>query len=77
MKIIKSTLRPDGTTRMIIELAQGEIVHPAARNQPVLKIDEAAHYSLGEPMREDIIAGHILAGATRVHWCSITQKWID
>jgi hypothetical protein len=86
MKIIKSTPRPNGKTRLIIELDDGEGIQLVkdsenvaicpAHQKPIV-IDPDAHYSLGEPMREDIIAGHILAEAKRVHWCSIQQKWVD
>lgn len=75
MKIIKTTPRLDGTTRMIVELAQGEVLHAFARNAQVLQVDPDAHYSLGEPLQGEVIAGHILAGAARVYWCSVEQKW--
>lgn len=39
--------------------------------------DPATHYKLGEPMHEDVIAGHILAEARPAHWCSLEQKWVD
>lgn len=86
MKIIKSTPRPGGKTRLIIELDADERIQPhkdvhvilaASAGRTMLNIDPDAHYRLGEPMRDDIIAGHILADAVRVHWCSLEQEWKD
>lgn len=84
MKIIKSTPKPNGVVRLIVELQPSEGIRAVkdsenfatcpAHLKPLI-IDPNAHYSLGEPMREDIIAGHLLAGARLVHWCSIEQKW--
>lgn len=76
MKIIRSTPKANGVTRLVIELEAGESMRTCRQGQSLVLIDPDAHYSLGEPMREDIIAGHILADATRVHWCSIQQKWV-
>lgn len=84
MKTIRSTHRPNGTTRLIIELEpdegirvvkEGQDFAIAGPGEKLVKIDPSAHYSLGEPMREDIFAGHILADATPAHWCSLTQQW--
>ena len=86
MKIIKSTPRPNGRTRLTVELEPSEGIRAVnqaqnfdtcAAHERLVTIDPDAHYKLGEPMREDVIAGHILADATRVHWCSIEQKWVD
>lgn len=85
MKLIKSTPRPNGTIRLIIELdldesirvvKEGQDFAIAAPGEKLVKIDPSGHYSLGQPMYEDIIAGHILADATPAHWCSLTQQWV-
>jgi hypothetical protein len=77
MKIIKSTPRPNGVTRLIIELQPNEGVRCVNKGRAILNIDPDAHYRLGEPMRDDVIGGYILADAVRAHWCSIEQKWRD
>ena len=76
MKIIRSTPKPNGVTRLVIELEAGESMRTCRQGQSLVHIDPDAHYSLGEPMRDDVIAGHILADTKRVHWCSIEQKWV-
>ncbi len=48
-------------------------LHPGEK---LVVIDPNLHYKLGEPMHEDVFAGHILADATATHWCSLEQKWI-
>jgi hypothetical protein len=77
MKIVKSTERPNGVTRLIIELQPNEGIRCVRDGHELLTIDTDAHYRLGEPMRDDVIGGYILADAKRVHWCSIEQKWRD
>lgn len=85
MKIIKSTPRPGGKTRFIIELDADENIQPykdgekvavASKGETLIAINPDLHYKLGEPMRDDVIAGHILADAIKVHWCSLEQKWL-
>ena len=77
MKIFNSRPRPDGKVRLFVELDADEHLRSYRDGQALVLIDPDAHYKLGEPMHEDVIAGHILADATRVHWCSIEQKWRD
>jgi hypothetical protein len=77
MKIIKSTTRPNGVTRMIIELDRDEGIRAISIGQSLLNIDPNAFYRLGQPMSDDVVGGYILADAVRVHWCSIEQKWRD
>lgn len=85
MKIIRSTPKANGATRLIIELAANEhiVSHTddqevavAAKGEAIIKLDPSGHYKLGEPMHEDVIAGHILADAKPVHWCSLGQEWV-
>lgn len=45
--------------------------------QPTPRFDDNAFYKLGEPMHVDIIAGHILNGAAKMHWCSVEQTWVE
>lgn len=75
MKIIKYTPRPNGVTRLIIELQPDEGVRAITKGKTLLQLDEDDHYRLGQPMSDDVIAGHILANSKRVYWCSIEQKW--
>lgn len=46
-----------------------------APGEEIVAVHPDKHYSMGEPMHEDVFAGHIIAGATEVSWCSIEQKW--
>lgn len=84
MKIIKATPKPGGKFRLIVEVEADESLYAVTAGQQfavaqpgekLLTINPDAHYTLGEPMREDVIAGHILAEAKATHWCSIEQKW--
>lgn len=54
-----------GKRRVMVELEPGE---------KLMAVRGDAFYRLGEPL-DDVIAGHILADATRAQWCSVTQKW--
>ena len=54
-----------GVRRVTVELAPGE-------NLQAINPDK--YYRLSDPM-DDVIAGHILAGAAMANWCSIEQKW--
>lgn len=77
MKTIKATTKPNGTTRMIIELAPGEQLNSCPKGQTMVTIDPDKYYKLGEPMRHDVFAGHILAEARSTYWCSLGQEWVD
>jgi hypothetical protein len=68
MKIIKHAQRPGGVQRFILDLQPDE---------KIIVVKDDAHYKLGEPLHEDVMAGHILADAKPVYWCSLEQKWID
>lgn len=77
MKIFKSTPRPNGKVRMIVELEANEEIRSFKEGQSLVLIDPDHYYKLGEPMRDEVFAGHILADAKRTHWCTLEQKWID
>lgn len=77
MKIIKTTEKANKVTRLIVELSPGESLRACKQGETLVRIDPDAHYTLGEPMRDDVIAGHILADIKPAHWCSISQKWVD
>lgn len=86
MKIIRSTPKANGVTRLIIELEADEHIVNYDDDQKVLvahkdddfiHINPDKHYKLGEPMHDDVIAGHILADAKPVHWCSLGQEWVS
>lgn len=76
MKIIKDVQFKD-YRRVTVELSDGEDIQAYCAGESLAIINLNAHYKLGEPMQDDVIAGHILADATRVTWCSIQQKWVD
>lgn len=85
MKIIKSTPRPGGKTRLIIELDADERIQPykdgekvavASKSETLIAINPDLHYKLGEPLHEDVFAGHIIADAHPAIWCSLEQKWL-
>lgn len=69
MRVVHEKTLKNGKRHVLVELSRGESIVPA--------IDRDAHYSLGEPLMGDIYAGHILADAYKVFWCSISQKWIE
>ena len=77
MKTIRQTTKPNGVVRMTIELGPGESLRTCRKGQTLVLIDPDQHYKLGEPMRDDVFAGHILADAKRAYWCSLEQKWLD
>lgn len=77
MKIIKTTPWPNGTTRMIVELAPGEQLHACPEGKTTVTLDPDKYYKLGEPLHDDVFAGHILAGARSTYWCTLAQKWVD
>ena len=69
MKTIHTRTLKDGRVHVLIELAKNEAM-------PVAGVKDNVHYKLGYPI-EDVVAGHIIANARRVYWCSLEQKWID
>jgi hypothetical protein len=77
MKIIKDTPKPGGARRLIIELEEGEDIRLVRRGQTAVIVEDGAFYKLGEPLHEDVFAGHILAGATPTTWDTLSQRWID
>lgn len=77
MKTIRQTTKPNGVVRMTIELDPGESLRTCRNGQTLVLIDPDQHYKLGEPMRDDVFAGHILADARSTYWCTLSQKWIE
>lgn len=69
MRTLHTKVLKDGRVHILIELGPTEAM-------PVEPVKEHAHYRLGYPI-EDVVAGHIIADARRVNWCSLEQKWID
>ena len=67
MKILSNTLTKSGRRRLIVEISDAS---------DLMEVKPGEHYRLGEPMGDDVIAGHILAAARPVSWCSIEQKWV-
>lgn len=68
MITLRAAALPDGSTRMTVVLGPDE---------EFIVVSKDRHYKLGEPMHEDVLAGHIIAGVTPTRWCSLEQKWID
>jgi hypothetical protein len=66
VKTISSKKLPTGGSRVLVELAPGEILVPVRRD---------AYYQLGQPV-DDVVASHILGDAVEVSWCSAEQKWV-
>lgn len=64
MKTISEKTTAAGKRRVIVELAPGE---------KLIAVRDSEHYRLGQPL-DDVIAGYILADATRAVWCSVGQK---
>lgn len=67
MKILKDVI-VKGKRHVLVEVDA---------NEKLIAINEDAYYKLGEPMHEEVFAGHILADASLTCWCSIEQKWIS
>jgi len=67
MKIIKSTPRPNGKVRLIIELDA---------NEEIKAFKDDQHYRLGYPLQDDVVCGRHLSESTPVEWCVIEQKWV-
>lgn len=68
MKTLHTKVLKDGRVHVLIELGPTEAM-------PVEPVNHNAHYRLGYPI-EDVVEGHIITEARRVHWCSLEQKWI-
>ena len=69
MNVLKVTKRRDGSTRVVVDLKPGESL-------PNMHFHDDRHYRLGHPVNE-VMAGHILAEAVPVQWCSLEQEWIE
>ncbi len=69
MKIKYERVLKDGRIHVLLELDQTEAF-------PVQPVNDEAFYRLGYPIA-DIVPGHVIAAAQRVHWCAIEQKWVD
>lgn len=67
MKIISEKPTARGKKRLIVEIDEGETL---------IAINPDKYYTLGEPLHEDVFAGHILDAPFEAHWCSFSQKWI-
>ena len=66
MKVLKDA--PPTTKlkrRVLVELDPGE---------KLIAVHDDRYYQLGYPL-DEVMAGHILAVATQVTWCSIEQEW--
>lgn len=68
MKILRERVNKQGLRECVVVLNKGE--HLKA-------FQDDAFYQLGDPMDQEILAGHILVNTGRVAWCSVTQKWVD
>jgi hypothetical protein len=66
MKLIQTTERKDGTTRVIAVLNPGE---------KLIVVRDNAHYRLGPPM-DDIVPAHVIEEAHPVVWCCVSQEWV-
>lgn len=65
MNIITETPKPDGKRVLKVELKPSYLlvaVHPDG------------YYKLGEP-GDEVLPGHMLAGASPVYWCPLEQRW--
>lgn len=67
LKHIAERILFNGRRRVTVELAPGE---------RLVAISDDAFYRLGEPM-DEVLQGHIIAGAQRVAWCPVEQKWTE
>lgn len=65
MRILSEKL-VKGKRRVTVELEDGE---------QLMGVHENEHYSLGEPLDDEIVRGHMLLDGERVYWCVGEQKW--
>jgi hypothetical protein len=65
-----------GSTTTWIKLQPGERAVILKPGQKALVIEEDRHYRLGGQV-DDIVASHVLEGASHVTWCSVAQEWLD
>lgn len=45
-------------------------------NETLLTFDESGYYRLGGQV-DDVVRGHVITEAPRVHWCSVAQEWVS
>lgn len=68
MKIIKDEIATIKRGRRVtVELAPNEFLTTFKANY---------YYRLGGQV-DDIVSGHVLIAMHTVHWCSITQAWVE
>lgn len=70
------TDRKTGKPAVTIRLAPDERAVVLKPGQVALVIEADAFYRLGGQL-DDVVASHVLAGTSRVAWCSIEQGWVD
>lgn len=65
MEVSRRLMKKSGKVRVTLDLAPGE-------RYVVLK--DERFYKLGYPI-EDVVPAHVIADATSVSWCPVSQKW--
>lgn len=68
MKILSAKDLPNGNRVLRVEVGPDEVL---------VSVQTAGFYSLGEPLRDDVVTGDILSSAIKVVWCSATQRWVS
>lgn len=78
MKVLReSKPKPDGTVNITVNVPVGtQIAAFRPDTETVFAVDENSHYRLHES-HGDVVAGHIIAEAVEVYWCSASQKWLE
>lgn len=68
MKVIKDLIatlkRP---RRVTVELQHGEYL---------MAFKDDCFYRIGGQV-DDVVAGYVITESRRVHWCSVTQEWVE
>lgn len=67
MKLVQTTERNDGTTRVVAVLNPGE---------KLIAVRDSEYYQLGQPV-DDVVPAHVIEDAHPVVWCCVSQKWVD
>jgi hypothetical protein len=62
VRVLKS-----GNTLVTVELEPGEKLRC---------FSEDRFYSLGEPLMDEVLPGHMLSNAVPTVWCPVEQKWV-
>ena len=65
------------TERITVKPGKGDTRIATVRLKPgeqIFIVDDTDHYRLGGQL-DDVVPGHVITEAQRVHWCHFEQCW--